>query len=58
MAKEKITLKQIDKSGKYYKVLGLENRMTPTIGDILNPDELSDLLIEAKRTGTLTIKIG
>jgi hypothetical protein len=54
MMKEKITLKQY--SGNY-RVVSLENRADPRIGDMIDAQRLEDLLFEARLHKNLTIKI-
>jgi hypothetical protein len=52
--KEKITLKQY---GVTYRVVSLENRVDPRIGDMIDSQRLDDLLMEAHIKKNLTIKI-
>lgn len=41
-----------------YKVDKLVNRMIPTIGDALSPDDVADLISESNKIGsTLTVKV-
>jgi hypothetical protein len=40
-----------------YQVAGLTNRTEPLVGSYLNSKEVEDLVLEAKRSGKLTVSI-
>jgi hypothetical protein len=52
--REKIILKA---KGSAYIVQSLENRITPFVGNVLNEGEVTKLLLEAKVSGALTVKV-
>jgi hypothetical protein len=52
--REKIILKT---KGSAYIVQSLENRITPFVGNVLNEGEVTKLLLEAKVSGALTVKV-
>lgn len=52
--KEKIILTY--KSGRYI-VRSLENRMAPPVGTAVTPETVENLLLEAKISGALTVKV-
>ena len=52
--KEKIILKS---KGSAYVVQSLENRIEPRVGSALNKAEIDSLLMEAKVSGCLTVKV-
>jgi hypothetical protein len=52
--KEKIVLKTRNSS---YVVSTLENRIEPAVGKVLSADDVSKLLLEAKVSGALTVKV-
>ena len=53
--KEKIVLKL--RGTGVYEVIGLENRLEPTVGDYIVARNVEDLILEAKINKNLTIKI-
>ena len=53
--KEKITLKL--RGTGVYEVIGLENRLEPTVGDYIVARNVEDLILEAKINKNLTVKI-
>lgn len=52
--KEKIILKS---KGDAYVVQSLENRITPKTGTAITADAVEKLLLEAKVSGCLTVKV-
>ena len=52
--KEKIVLKY---HGARYMVKSLENRIEPRIGQGLSKEDIEKLLLEAKVSGCLTVKV-
>jgi hypothetical protein len=52
--KEKISLRY---QGGRYIVTALENRLSPSVGYALTADAVEKLLLEAKVSGCLTVKI-
>ena len=52
--KEKIILKS---KGDAFVVQSLENRLTPKIGIAITADAVEKLLLEAKVSGCLTVKV-
>ena len=52
--KEKIVLKIRNSS---FVVSTLENRIEPAVGKVLSADDVSNLLLEAKVHGALTVKV-
>ena len=52
--KEKIILKA---KGSAYVVQSLENRIEPRVGSALNEAAIEKLLLEAKISGALTVKV-
>ena len=52
--KEVVKLKQV---GKVYKVVALENRTEPAVGDVISLAEVDELILDSRRLGRLTVKI-
>ena len=52
--KEKVILKA---KGSAYVVQSLENRMTPATGTAITAKDVESLLLEAKISGCLTVKV-
>ena len=53
--KEKIVLKRVGDG--LYKTISLENRLEPTVGDVMVARNVEDLLVTAKIHKNLTVKI-
>jgi hypothetical protein len=55
--KEVVKLKQVNKTKGLYKVISLENRTDPLVGDVITIGDVDELLLEVRRNGRLTVKI-